>query len=182
MKQLLPVIIIVVLASLGAIVVVGTVFYVRPDLLGVVPPAASADSAVAAHEIPDSLYGPQLTPGLLGEEEETAHVAESREVSPPDSLMSVLTAALMRSDSLTERLRTAMDSTRVSRAAADSVHGAQRAAMAKVLEAMDPVSAARILSDFPDGDVKQIIFTIKRKQAAKILAALQPDRVARIMR
>jgi flagellar motility protein MotE (MotC chaperone) len=54
--------------------------------------------------------------------------------------------------------------------------------MAKVLEAMEPASAARILTDFPDGDVKQIILTIKKRQAAKILAALQPDRAARIMR
>jgi hypothetical protein len=182
MKQLLPVIIIVVVASIAAVGVVGSVFYMRPDLLGVVPPATPADSAATAHAAVDSVNGPHMPPDVSGEGGDSTHVAEVMNVSPPDTLLGVLTAALMRSDSLTERLRTAMDSTRVSRAAADSVHGAQRAAMAKVLEAMDPVSAARILADFPDGDVKQIIFTIKRKQAAKILAALQPDRVARIMR
>ncbi len=180
MKQILPLVIIIVLASLAAVVLVGTVFYVRPDLLGMAPPAAPADTAALAQAHADSLVGPRLTPGLL--EGDGTENAASPVVSHNDSLMSVLTAALMRSDSLTERLRTVMDSTRAVRAATDSVHGVQRAAMAKVLEVMDPASAARILGDFPDGDVKQIIMTIKKKQAAKILAALQPDRAARIMR
>jgi len=180
MKQLLPLLIIIILASLAAVVLVGTIFYVRPDLLGMAPPAVPADSAAVAHVRPDSLVGPRLTPGLLAEE--SAGAAESPSVGSKDSLMSVLTAALMRSDSLSERLRTVMDSTRAVTAATDSVRGVQRASMAKVLEVMEPVSAARILADFPDGDVKLIMLAIKKKQAAKILAALQPDRAARIMR
>jgi Mg/Co/Ni transporter MgtE len=181
MKQLLPVLIVVIVASLAAMMLVGTVFYVRPDLLGVVPPAAPADSAALAVAAHDSSAGSHATPGLAAGEDST-HGAESHEVSPADSLMGVVTAALMRSDSLSERLRQVMENNRAVLAATDSARGAQRASMAKVLEAMDPASAARILADFPDEDVKHVVLSIKKKQAAKILAALQPDRAARIMR
>jgi hypothetical protein len=181
MKQLLPVLIVVIVAALMAMMLVGTVFYVRPDLLGVVPPAAPADSTALAEEVVDSLAGPRLTPGLL-EGDEGAGAGESHAVSPADSLMSVVTTALMRSDSLSERLREVMESNRAVAAATDSARGVQRTAMAKVLEAMEPASAARILADFPDEDVKLVVLSIKKKQAAKILAALQPDRAARIMR
>jgi hypothetical protein len=181
MKQLLPVLIIVIVASLMAMVLVGTVFYVRPDLLGVVPPAAPADSSALAEAVHDSLAGPHLSPEHVGDKDSTGG-GESHDVSPADSLMGVVTAALMRSDSLSERLREVMEGNRAVFAATDSARGAQRTAMAKVLEAMDPASAARILADFPDEDVKHVVLSIKKKQAAKILAALQPDRAARIMR
>lgn len=181
MKQLLPVLIVVIVAALAAMMLVGTVFYVRPDLLGVVPPAAPADSAAHAVAAHDSLVGPHLSPDLV-EGGDSTHGAGSHEVSPADSLMGVVTAALMRSDSLSERLRQVMENNRAVLAATDSARGAQRASMAKVLEAMDPASAARILADFPDEDVKHVVLSIKKKQAAKILAALQPDRAARIMR
>jgi len=75
-----------------------------------------------------------------------------------------------------------MDSSQKALAAADSAQLEQRKSVTKVLENMDPSSAARILSDFPDGDVKSYLLTMKKRQAAKILAALQPDRAARIMR
>lgn len=181
MKQLLPVLIVVIVAALAAMMLVGTVFYVRPDLLGVVPPAAPADSAAHAGAKHDSLTASHDTSGVHTRVD-SAHVAESHSVSPEDSLMGVVTAALMRSDSLSERLRQVMENNRAVVAATDSARGAQRTAMAKVLEAMDPASAARILADFPDEDVKHVVLSIKKKQAAKILAALQPDRAARIMR
>ena len=181
MKQLLPVVIVVIVAALAAVMLVGTVFYVRPDLLGVVPPAARTDSTAHAGAKHDSLIASHDTSGVHASVD-SAHVVESHTVSPGDSLMGVVTAALMRSDSLSERLRQVMENNRAVLAATDSARGAQRASMAKVLEAMDPASAARILADFPDEDVKHVVLSIKKKQAAKILAALQPDRAARIMR
>jgi flagellar motility protein MotE (MotC chaperone) len=51
-----------------------------------------------------------------------------------------------------------------------------------MLEAMQPESAARVLRDMPDEDVKNLLLNVKRKQAAKILSALDPDRAAKIMR
>jgi len=180
MKQILPILIIFILAIGAAVVAVGVVFYTRPDLLGVAPPPAADTLAVAAHA-PDSLKAEH------GAADSTAVRASTEieavpTVSPADSLARALAEERVRSASLAEQLRTVMDSTRVILAAADSAKGVQRVAMAKVLEAMEPASAARILNDFPDGDVKQIILTIRKRQAAKILAALNPDRAARIMR
>jgi flagellar motility protein MotE (MotC chaperone) len=104
---------------------------------------------------------------------------------PGDSVQSLRLALedeRKRSAALAEQLRMTMDSTRKVIAVADSGHAETRKSMAKVLEAMDPSSAARILKDYPDDDVKQMILTMKKRQAAKILAALEPDRAARIMR
>ena len=179
MKQILPILIIVILAIGAAGVAVGVVFYTRPDLLGVAPPAA--DSLALAAHIPDSLRAGHGAADVVTVEDSTEREAVQT-VSPLDSLARALAEERVRSASLAEQLRTVMDSTRTILAAADSAKGVQRVAMAKVLEAMEPASAARILTDFPDGDVKQIILTIKKRQAAKILAALQPDRAARIMR
>ena len=144
------------------------------------PPPVADTVAVAAHA-PDSLKAAHGASDSTAAGDST-HIAEVQSVSPADSLARALAEERVRSASLAEQLRTVMDSTRVVLAAADSAKGVQRVAMAKVLEAMEPASAARILTDFPDGDVKQIILTIKKRQAAKILAALQPDRAARIMR
>jgi Mg/Co/Ni transporter MgtE len=180
MKKILPILIIFILAIGAAVVAVGVVFSTRPDLLGIAPPPA-ADPLALATQAPDSLKAEHHAgdPAAVGDNTEIEAVTN---VSPADSLARALAEERVRSASLAERLRTVMDSTRVVLAAADSVKGVQRVAMAKVLEAMEPASAARILTDFPDGDVKQIILTIKKRQAAKILAALQPDRAARIMR
>ncbi len=95
---------------------------------------------------------------------------------------SAVAADRRASASPAEEVRSTMECTLNKAAGADSVQEGERKSMAKVLEAMDPASAAKILNDFPDDDVKQIILTIKRRQAAKILAALDPDRAARIMR
>jgi flagellar motility protein MotE (MotC chaperone) len=180
MKKILPFLIIFGLAATAAGVAVGVVFYTRPDLLTGVPPPVADSAAVAVHG-PDSLKSAHETADSTVAKDST-HIAEVQSVSPADSLARALAEERVRSASLAAQLRSVMDSTRVIIAAADSAKGVQRASMAKVLEAMDPASAARILTDFPDGDVKQIILTIKKKQAAKILAALQPDRAARIMR
>jgi flagellar motility protein MotE (MotC chaperone) len=180
MKKILPFLIIFALAAAAAGVAVGVVFYTRPELITGVPPPVADSAAVEVHGR-DSLKSAHVTPDSTVAKDST-QVAVAQSVSPADSLARALAEERVRSASLAEQLRSVKDSTRVIIAAADSAKGVQRASMAKVLEAMDPVSAARILTDFPDGDVKQIILTIKKKQAAKILAALQPDRAARIMR
>ena len=106
----------------------------------------------------------------------------SREETPHQVLQLALQDERKKSALLAEQLRAVMDSSQKASAAADSAQREQRKSMAKVLENMDPTSAARILNDFPDGDVKTCLLTMKKRQAAKILAALQPDRAARIMR
>lgn len=180
MNKYLPYLIVFLISTGAAAVMVTAVFFLRPDLLtGPPPPVATADSTVVAAGVP-AKTGDATGSGDEGTAADST--APPQSVSPTDSLHHALAEERARSAALAEQLRMVMDSTRVQRAAADSAAGVHRAAMAKVLEAMDPASAARILADFPDEDVKQMILTIKKRQAAKILAALDPDRAARIMR
>jgi hypothetical protein len=65
---------------------------------------------------------------------------------------------------------------------ADSARTSERRAMAKVFDTMQAENAARILSELPDSEVKEILLAVKKRQAAKILAALDPGRAARILR
>jgi len=143
------------------------------------PPAARATSvdgtSASKADRNASVRPAQNTPSVpVADATKSALLADKRKSAPAaDNATSAMTA---------EGIRKAMESPLNESTGADSVQESERKSMAKVLEAMDPASAAKILNDFPDDDIKQIILTIKRRQAAKILAALDPDRAARIMR
>ncbi len=189
MKKFMPYAVVFLLASGTAAVMVLVLLLMKPGMIPA-PAALPADSLRAAERArttivnaarqnretaqSDSTQGefrlpesPADTPGAVGESGSTeSAVAAGPKASAPAA----------------EKVRSTMESTLNETTGADSVQEGERKSMAKVLEAMDPASAAKILNDFPDDDVKQIILTIKRRQAAKILAALDPDRAARIMR
>lgn len=176
MKKLLPYIVVFLITTLATVAMAVVFVKLRPPA-GV--EGAAADST-ALKALVAKMYGPRLE-DLLPENE----VAATLPSQAKDSTF-VLQLALQderkKSALLADRLRAVMDSSQKALAAADSAQLEQRRFMTKVLESMDPTSAARILGDFPDGDVKSYILTMKKRQAAKILAALQPDRAARIMR
>jgi hypothetical protein len=191
MKKILPYLIVFLVSSAAAGAMVVIVLMMRPDLKGVA--TVRADSTVARTVPQGKMDGRQKVDPAerdMKDARTSGPVAATGNEpaigrEPADS-MQVLRLALederKRSATLAEQLRVTMDSTRKAIAVADSGHEATRKSMAKVLESMDPSSAARILKDYPDGDVKQMILTMKKRQAAKILAALEPDRAARIMR
>jgi hypothetical protein len=54
--------------------------------------------------------------------------------------------------------------------------------MAKMLESMSPEDAARILQSTTDKEVREAILLVNRRQAARIMSLLDPDRAARIMK
>lgn len=187
MKKILPYLIVFLVSSAAAGAMVVVVLMMRPDLTGA--KASRADSTVVRTAPPGKMYGP--TPAdLAGRGPVNAPVngpvnERGTRTEPADSVQSLrlaLEGERKRSAAMAEQFRVTMDSAREAIAVADSGHTETRKYMAKVLEAMDPSSAARILKDYPDGDVKQMILTMKKRQAAKILAALEPDRAARIMR
>lgn len=186
MKNIVPYLVVFLLSSGAAAVLIAVLLLLQPELL---PVAATvpADSLSVAAGTKDA-KGPAktaeidsaLAPGDL--QSDTLQTELQLAGGMADSTTLALISRRTESAALAETVRTTMDSSLKVITAADSVQAEQRKSMAKVLEAMDPESAARILNDFPDGDVKQIILTIKRRQAAKILAALDPNRAARIMR
>ncbi|HTY39070.1 MAG TPA: hypothetical protein VMH23_18270 [Bacteroidota bacterium] len=53
---------------------------------------------------------------------------------------------------------------------------------AKLIEAMSADEACKILKEMNDSDVKQVLGKVKKRQAGKILAALDPSRAAKLLR
>jgi hypothetical protein len=195
MKKILPYLIIFLVSSAVAGAMVVVLLMMRPAQTGAKAPRA--DSTVARSAPRGKMYGP--TPAELAgrgsvkpsvkppvSAPASEPVIEPGTSTEPADSVKLLHLALAderkRSAALAEQFRVTTDSIKKAIAVADSGNAETRKSMAKVLEAMDPSSAARILKDYPDGDVKQMILTMKKKQAAKILAALEPDRAARIMR
>jgi len=53
---------------------------------------------------------------------------------------------------------------------------------AKLLEAMPPEDAAKILSNLTDEETKELLKYVKARQAAKIIASIQPERASKLFR
>jgi len=175
MKKLLPYIIVFFVTTLATVILAVVFVKMRPPVAAGGTPADSAAAALA-----ERTYGPTMEDLLPPDT--TKNVQPATAVDSTKVLQLALQEERKKSAQLADRLRAVMDSSQKALAAADSAQLEQRKSITKVLENMDPSSAARILSDFPDGDVKSYLLTMKKRQAAKILAALQPDRAARIMR
>jgi len=188
MKNILPYLVVFLLSSGAAAVLIAVLLLVQPELLPVAAtmPADSlsvaAGTKAAEAPVKPAENDTMKIPAPDDLRTDSVHAEPQLAAEPADSTTLALVSKRTEPAPMAETIRTTMDSSLNVIAGADSVQAEQRKSMAKVLEAMDPESAARILNDFPDGDVKQIILTIKRRQAAKILAALDPNRAARIMR
>lgn len=52
---------------------------------------------------------------------------------------------------------------------------------AKIIESMNAEDAVRVLSTLDDYKVRSVLLTVNRRQAARILSNIEPDRAARIM-
>jgi hypothetical protein len=65
---------------------------------------------------------------------------------------------------------------------ADSANVKQSIKLAKIVEAMQPTDAAKMLEPLPDNMVTYILLRLKQRQAAQIMAALPANRSAGISR
>jgi flagellar motility protein MotE (MotC chaperone) len=178
MKKLLPYIV-VFLITTSATVGMSVVFV---KMRAADAAAAAAADSTAKKELIAKMYGPRPEVFHMGDTVAVAKQAAPVKADSTNVLQLALEDERKKSAALADRLRAVMDSSKTALAVADSAQAEYRKSMIKVLENMDASSAARILSDFPDGDIKTYLHTMKKRQAAKILAALQPDRAARIMR
>ena len=66
--------------------------------------------------------------------------------------------------------------------ASDNARAKDSKSFTKMLETMPAEQAVRILNGLDDREVKAVLLGVKKRQAAKILSALAPDRAARMMR
>jgi hypothetical protein len=184
MKTLIPYIVLFLGTLLTATLIVVAVMAFAPGLFG--PTTEAAPEGPPAPVDIALMYGP--TPADLHGVDSLA-LARSAVVRLRDSLdryAAALAAERARADSLQGRagdVPGAGGTAAAETTAATPVSRVQeRKSVAKMLEAMQPESAARVLRDMPDEDVKNLLLNVKRKQAAKILSALDPDRAAKIMR
>lgn len=181
MKNVLPYILVIAATFiLSAIVVFGTLM-LRPDLLkGSATMAPVVDSTAIAHApkyvreyagpTPEELAAPK--PGAIDS------VAIFR-----DSI-NVLIAALAaeRDRALTAPAVSQSDSTVPQAARVDSTREKTQKSRAKLLEAMPPEDAAKILANLSDEETKELLKYVKARQAAKIIASIQPDRASKLFR
>ncbi len=188
MKKVLPYLILVAATFLlsGAIVVSVLVF--RPDLLRVGhghPPASQASPQTT-----DSTAVAKAA-AVTRQKADTA-VATLRAPSRQDSL------AVMRDSVRT--LLAALERERTKSQPAPAAPALQRAAesqqpqqpdtaavkllkaRAKMLEAMPAEDAAKIVSKLSDDETRALLRFVKARQAAKILAAIEPERASRMFR
>jgi len=64
----------------------------------------------------------------------------------------------------------------------DSIYNKWMKSTAKLYENMEPKKAAKIISSYSDNMARDIIYTMKKKKAAEILAELSPEFASRITR
>ncbi len=63
----------------------------------------------------------------------------------------------------------------------DSAKAKQRGDFAKMIDAMGADEAAKILQNLPDTETRQVLLAVKKRQAGKILGAMEPRHAARLM-
>jgi flagellar motility protein MotE (MotC chaperone) len=188
MKKALPLVLMFAGTSVSAVLVMVLLMALKPELFG------RAQRTAPQVALPSTrATTPRTSPAPSGKEKaDTARAVAVADSVDSLSILNRNVAALK--DSLTAAHRVlakvatgpAPPDTVVARAdsisAPDSVRVAERRAMAKVFDTMQAENAARILNDLPDSEVKEILLAVKKRQAAKIMAALDPGRAARIMR
>lgn len=181
MKNALPYILVLVATFiLSAIVVFGTLM-LRPDLLrGSATMTPAVDTAAIAHAprylreyagpTPEELRGPKPP--------------STDSVSVYRDSVNVLLAELSAARAKGEALPTAGPQTVAvpQTAVVDSAQIKLQKSRAKLLEAMPPEDAAKILANLTDEETKELLRYVKARQAAKIIASIQPDRASKLFR
>lgn len=150
--------------------------YMKPELFGSMPQETQtvADSAKVK---PDSLAK------VTSDTAQVTEAAKPQEQAPlagPDTvLVAKLTERARTLETIVDSLKKNIQASRVK---SDSLPQSDWKSTARLIESMTPEEAGKILKQMSDTEVKQVITKVKTKQAGKILAMLDPERVARILR
>lgn len=141
--------------------------------------AAHPDSAKA-----DSSKAPAAKPDSARSATDTAVVASGQPATPPaDTARPAPDSAkkpAAKDGPSAAQLEKTVSRAAVAAAAPDTAEQASERRIAKVFTSMDAKQAAKVLEHMTDGDVHIILGYVGVKQAAQILAALPPERVAKL--
>jgi len=186
MKSVVPYILMMTGTLIAALAIVFALYSLKPGLFGVSAPAA----APVAKK--DTTAAPLAAADSTGKSDSTATQAAVTAAKPGDQVarladsLHALQAAVESRDSAIARLKGSAgrgaDSTAAPEAVSDSARAKQSKSFAKMIESMPAEQAVRILKGLDDREVKSILLSVKKRQAAKILSALDPDRAARMIR
>ncbi len=181
MKNILPYILVIAATFiLSGIVVFGTLM-LRPDLLrGSATMQPAIDSVAIAHA-PKYL---REYAGPTPEELQPPKQAAMDSVALYRDSINVLLAALAaeRDKAQIAPASAPFDSSAPQAARIDSTREKTQKSRAKLLEAMPPEDAAKILANLSDEETKELLKYVKARQAAKIIASIQPDRASKLFR
>ncbi len=181
MKSILPYILVIAATFiLSAIVVFGTLM-VRPDLLKGSATMQPATDTVALAHAPKYL---REYAGPTPEELVAAKKAEADSLTMyRDSIASLMTALTAeREKAQAVPVAEKIDSTTPQAATVDTAKEKLQKSRAKLLEAMPPEDAAKILANLSDEETKELLKYVKARQAAKIIASIQPERASKLFR
>jgi flagellar motility protein MotE (MotC chaperone) len=167
MKQMIPFIALIFGTFVLAVGVNLAIVVIRPDLFGkniqAVTPADSLTERDSSGRLLDSL---RLEATKLEQEKSLADsIAQMRE------LLAFETA----------RARDLQEQVTVQEQRVDSVSSKKRKDFAKMIETMSAEDAARVLQNLDDEELRAVLTTIKKKQAGKIISAMDARRVAQVM-
>ncbi len=195
MKAVLPYVLLMTGTLAGAIAIICAVYFFRPQLLGVAPkpaqPAALRDTLRTKSPLPPQPVA-QKTDSVEVKSDSTVRGAPSPVTGKEDraSLLDSIRTLAVRVDEqrkMIEQLtakgpgHAGSDSTGM-HAGSDSTRAKDSKSFAKMIETMPAEQAVRILKGLDDREVKAVLLSVKKRQAAKILSALDPERAARMMR
>ena len=191
MKSILPYILLMTGTLVASVALIAAVYFLRPALLGLAPkavppvaqkdstsgkpPLAAADSGAAKH--PDSTFVGPPAPAAPRADQASPTADSIRTLLNRIGEQQKMIAALTEKSS-----KGSGPDSAAKPAASDSARAKESKSFAKMLEGMPAEQAVRILKGLDDREVKAVLLTVKKRQAAKILSALDPDRAARMMR
>jgi hypothetical protein len=193
MKSVLPYILLMTGTLVASLAVIAAIYYLKPGLLGIAPKPVP----VAAQK--DSVAGKPPVAAAVGDSS-AAKKQDSTFVGPPAPPASKPDEAAISADSIRTLLnkigeqqkmivalsgkssRGPQSDSTAHGTVSDSARAKESKSFAKMLEGMPAEQAVRILKGLDDREVKAVLLTVKKRQAAKILSALDPDRAARMMR
>jgi len=196
MKSILPYIFLMTGTLFCAVALIGAVYYLKPQLLGALPkpPQSLAQKDSTGAKSPGlAAAGAPKADSTIGRSDSAAHVtppAPTAKRDDPSHMADSIRTLMSRIDEqqktiagLTERKPEGPPSDSTVKAPADAGSRAKDSkSFAKMLETMPAEQAVRILNGLDDREVKAVLLGVKKRQAAKILSALDPDRAARMMR
>ncbi len=119
---------------------------------------------------------------MVDKKTDTVYTHETDNTSLMDSLKSLKMALLQTSEKLKKQNEEKKMTTDEVNSKADSAYNAWVEKTSKLYESMDPDKAAKIIGSYSDNVARDIIYSMRKKNAAEILSQFNPETANRITR